>query len=463
MKSTLFASPLVAVTGAALFATAVASAQCPPEFMFTDSEQILGDGSGGLMAVGDVDGDGDVDVVVPYRAVTFGDTPPNEIWLNAGNGTFYDSGQRLGDDSTYRAMLEDFNGDGHLDIYFMNSGISFPPPPNTIWMNDGTGTFTLGDQIQAFYSSVATGDVDGDGDVDLVIPGYDGPGKVMLNDGSGSFTDSGQPFFYPGSASVDIVLADFNGDTHLDAFVAQELNFRSIVLFNDGTGVFTASDQQLPDGNSGVVQAADIDSDGDIDVVVSNCCTDYQLGIGEPNSLWINDGNGNFSAGPPLGSNESYSVVMADLDLDGDVDVVESVINFYGESYHLPWLNDGNGNFTDCPQTIGPIGGGMNLTIGDLDGDGDPDAVFNGAPFYDPDVPTGPNTVWFNMDVTGACCVGTGCEILTGGQCANLGGQFLPELPCEQCPVPCLSDVTGDGQVSFEDVLVVISGWGACP
>ena len=65
MKSTLFASPLVAATGAALFATAVASAQCPPEFMFTDSEQILGDGSGGIMAVGDVDGDGDVDVVVP--------------------------------------------------------------------------------------------------------------------------------------------------------------------------------------------------------------------------------------------------------------------------------------------------------------------------------------------------------------------------------------------------------------
>ena len=42
------------------------------------------------------------------------------------------------------------------------------------------------------------------------------------------------------------------------------------------------------------------DSDGDMDVVVSNCCTDYELGIGEPNSLWINDGNGNFSAGPPL-------------------------------------------------------------------------------------------------------------------------------------------------------------------
>ena len=454
---------IVAATGAALFATAVASAQCPPEFVFADSGQILGVGSAGSMAVGDVDGDGDADVVIPNRAVTFGDTVPNEIWLNAGNGTFYDSGQRLGGASTANAMLEDFNGDGHLDIYFMDGGISWPPPPHTIWMNDGTGTFTPGDQIQAFYSSVATGDVDGDGDVDLVLPGYDQPGKVMLNDGSGSFTDSGQSFFYPAQASVGIALADFNGDTHLDAFVVQELDFRSIVLFNDGTGVFTASDQQLPDGNSGFVQAADIDNDGDTDVLVSNCCTDYQLGIGEPNSLWINDGNGNFSAGPSLGSNESYGIALADMDLDGDVDVVESVINFYDESYHVTWLNDGNGNFTECPQTIGPIGGGMNLTIGDLDGDGDPDAVFNGAPYYDPDVPTGPNTVWFNTDVTGACCVGTGCEILTGGQCANLGGQFLPALPCEQCPVPCPGDVTGDGQVGIEDLLAVIANWNNCP
>ena len=83
---------IVAATGAALFATAVASAQCPPEFVFADSGQILGVGSAGSMAVGDVDGDGDADVVIPNRAVTFGDTPPNEIWLNAGNGTFYDSG-----------------------------------------------------------------------------------------------------------------------------------------------------------------------------------------------------------------------------------------------------------------------------------------------------------------------------------------------------------------------------------
>ncbi len=455
---------IVAATGAALFATAVASAQCPPEFVFADSGQILGVGSAGSMAVGDVDGDGDADVVIPNRAVTFGDTVPNEIWLNAGNGTFYDSGQRLGGASTANAMLEDFNGDGHLDIYFMDGGISWPPPPHTIWMNDGTGTFTPGDQIQAFYSSVATGDVDGDGDVDLVLPGYDQAGKVMLNDGSGSFTDSGQSFFYPGLASVDIVLADFNGDTHLDAFVAPELNFRSIVLFNDGTGVFTSSDQQLPDGNSGVVQAADIDSDGDMDVVVSNCCTDYELGIGEPNSLWINDGNGNFSAGPSLGSNESYGIVLADLDLDGDVDVIESVINFYDESYHLIWLNDGNGNFTDCTETIGPIAGGMSFAMGDLDGDGDPDAVFNGAPFYDPDNPTGPNTVWFNTAATGACCVSSGCSVVTSDQCAEFGGDWSRAGDCADCPEVCIGDLDGSKEVDINDLLILLGAFGnTCP
>ena len=133
------------IFGIAFFVAVPTLADCPLNSTFVDSAQILGDGSAGLMAVGDVDGDGDADVVIPNRAVSFGDTVPNEIWLNAGNGTFYDSGQRLGDKSTSRAMLEDFNGDGHLDIYFMDGGTGWPPPPHTIWMNDGTGTFTPGD------------------------------------------------------------------------------------------------------------------------------------------------------------------------------------------------------------------------------------------------------------------------------------------------------------------------------
>ena len=64
---------------------------------------------------------------------------------------------------------------------------------------------------------------------------------------------------------------------------------------------------------------------------------------------------------------------------------------------------------------------------------------------------------------TGACCVCTGCSILTKEQCADLGGQYLPGLPCDECPPPCLGDVTGDGQVNVADLLTVIANWNNCP
>ena len=64
---------------------------------------------------------------------------------------------------------------------------------------------------------------------------------------------------------------------------------------------------------------------------------------------------------------------------------------------------------------------------------------------------------------TGACCVCTGCSILTEEQCADLGGQYLPGLPCDECPPPCLGDVNGDGQVNVADLLTVIANWNNCP
>ena len=63
----------------------------------------------------------------------------------------------------------------------------------------------------------------------------------------------------------------------------------------------------------------------------------------------------------------------------------------------------------------------------------------------------------------GACCVCTGCEILTEEQCANLGGQYLAGISCDECPPPCLGDVTGDGQVGVNDLLTIIANWNACP
>ena len=64
---------------------------------------------------------------------------------------------------------------------------------------------------------------------------------------------------------------------------------------------------------------------------------------------------------------------------------------------------------------------------------------------------------------TGACCVPTGCEILTIEQCSNMGGVFMAGESCEECDPVCLADINGDGTVGVDDLLAVIGAWGACP
>ncbi len=116
---------------------------------FVDSGQLLGSDNTSSVALGDVDGDGDRDIVEANQQA-------NRVWLNDGTGSFTDSGQALGNDGTQNVTLGDVDGDGDLDIVDANAG------PNRVWFNDGAGTFT--DSGQALSGAVtfeiALGDVD---------------------------------------------------------------------------------------------------------------------------------------------------------------------------------------------------------------------------------------------------------------------------------------------------------------
>jgi len=130
---------------------------------------------------------------------------------------FVDSGQSLGSSESFGVALGDVDGDGDLDAFVANQA-----DPNKVWLNDGNGIFT--DSGQSLGSSdsfgVALGDVDGDGDLDAFVANYAGHNKVWLNGGSGIFTDSGQSL--GDSPSVDVALGDVDGDGDLDAFVAND-------------------------------------------------------------------------------------------------------------------------------------------------------------------------------------------------------------------------------------------------
>ena len=134
---------------------------------------------------------------------------------------------------------------------------------------------------------IATGDFDGDGDIDAFVVDFVSSSKIWLNDGSGNYSYSSQSINVTPSLGHGAGIEDLDGDNDLDIFLANGSGF-SKVYFNDGTGIFTDSGQNLGTTNvgHGDVKLKDIDGDNDLDALF--------VSWGEPNELWLNDGHGIF-------------------------------------------------------------------------------------------------------------------------------------------------------------------------
>jgi hypothetical protein len=364
----------------ALWATEGEMPELAPLVVFVDSGQRLGDLRSLAVALGDVDGDGDLDALV---ANSRGSGQPDTIWLNDGAGQFSDSGQRLGSSSTEAVALGDLDGDGDLDAFVATDWI------NAVWLNDGAGTFhdsgqSLGDSVSL---AVALGDLDGDGDLDAFVgnavqESRGQPNAVWLNDGTGTFTDSGQRL--GDTATFVVALGDLDGDGDLDVFVANgdDKSEADEVWLNDGTGAFSDTGQRLGSASSHAMALGDVDGDGDLDAFVGVAHSSPD------NKIWLNDGAGNFSdSGQDLSGPNVADVALGDLDGDGDLDVFMGT--YYGGNE--VWLNDGAGNLSASDQNMGDSDS-RGLALGDLDGDGDLDAFV--AEFGWPDGQ--PNKVWLN-------------------------------------------------------------------
>ena len=324
--------------------------------IFVDSGQRLGRASSRSVSLGDLDQDGDLDAFVANHEWDL-----NEVWLNDGTGFFTDNSPSPNISWSYGAGLGDFDDDGDLDVFIPRATLS--DNAEQVWLNDGTGTFFDSGQRLGQWESyeVDVGDVDGDGDLDAFTAGFRDPSCVWLNNGTGIFIDSGQRI--SGSPSYDVALGDFDGDGDLDAFIVNYGYLPNEVWLNDGTGWFTDSGQRLGNLDSMRVALGDIDGDGDLDALVAN--------QGQPNELWLNDGSGTFTdSGQRLGGfRNTHGVALADVELDGDLDAL--IGNYDGSGNEL-WLNDGLGQFTDSGQTLGGCIV-REITLGDLDGDNDLD------------------------------------------------------------------------------------------
>jgi hypothetical protein len=184
---------------------------------------------------GDLDGDGDLDLTL--GAYYSQGTPPYadglRVLLNDGAGTFTDTGQQLGtNEYQMRTLLVDLDGDGDLDLVVADSDVG----ESQVFFNDGAAAFTPGPTFAVQGLSVAAADFDGDGDADLVFgPRTFGTIPTFLNNGAGVF--SAGPDVSPYAYAVrDLVVGDFDGDGTLDvvAVNGDAGSFEHTLFTNDG-------------------------------------------------------------------------------------------------------------------------------------------------------------------------------------------------------------------------------------
>jgi len=264
------------------------------------------------------------------------------------------------------AVCLDYDGDGYLDIYFLQQsareGITKvlestptqPPLTNALYRNRGDGTFEdvtkkagVGDA--GFSFSAAAADYDADGDTDLFVFNS-GPNRLYRNRGDGTFEAfAAQAGIDNAACAVDGTLFDADGDGDLDLYVANYVDFDPDYDLH-----------YAPDGFPGPLAFA-----------------------AQPDVLYINQGDGTFldgteQAGLTMAPGRAMGVVAADFDADGRVDVF--VANDASANFLLH--NEGGGRFKEVGQIWGvaygfhgEATGAMAGTVGDVDGNGRPDLL----------------------------------------------------------------------------------------
>jgi len=302
----------------------------------------------------------------------------------------------------YGSDVADIDGDGDLDIVGADPWYSV----SVFWIRNDGGSFTTINTIMSnggFPNHVHCADLDRDGDQDVAwtceLYGF----YVSLNNGAGSFTNYN---IYSGVSAESVWPADLDGDGDIDlAGVTHAwLGYTSGVWWFEYTGPGSYTPhyiQSRPDPHG--VWAGDMDGDGDNDILVA---TNF-MNLGDDNSVWMfrNDGYNTFTPvyiGPIAWGSD---IKAADLDLDGDMDIVASGggadEDFFGTHGEIAAYENTGGSFTkQVLQTNGSYG----LWIGDYDLDGCPDISAIDYPGYN----TGNSTfvIYENLIPDARCMLG---------------------------------------------------------
>ncbi|QSE97720.1 FG-GAP-like repeat-containing protein [Fulvivirga lutea] len=363
-----------------------------------------------LADLSDFDGDGDLDLLT-VRGQN-GYPLSTNILRNDGNGNFIEELGSIGNDllDSDKVLFADFDGDGDTDYAYNDQSVS--PFSVSIYLNN-TFNFTQYSTSTGFggygvFQIYGVADMDGDSDLDIVYrgqdPGFNNGIRILTNDGSGNFTDNSGFFYlfgydeiaignldndgdvdillsanlYPdvqltpllqtspgvftagtlftatnGNRADDLIIRDLNNDNNPEVIMSSE-NRETFIFENSGSAIFIN-----PQVLSGSVLPANLDGNGDIDLFVSN---------GNIES-YENTGGLTFSLNPTniVTVANSYDIDLVDIDSDGDLDIIQGAIP-------RVWLNDGSGQNFVLSQEATSYSNEKHV-FGRLDGDADLDFV----------------------------------------------------------------------------------------
>jgi hypothetical protein len=291
---------------------------------------------------------------------------PGAGLVTPGTPLGFTSYQSIGVGASAQSIVTgDLNGDGNIDLVttLRNTG------GVGILLGNGNGTFQSQQSISVGASPffLTSGDINGDGRLDIVVNnafGRDGMGTLLLGNGNGTFQAPLDVAI--GSSAWSVIATDVNGDGKLDLLSAQT-NYSSInLLLGNGDGTFQAAQSLAATRSAAFLASGDVNGDGKVDIVVSHA---YSV------SVLLGNGDGSFQPFQTYASGAGAPpVVVADFNGDGKLDIATASPNQLQVSVLL-----GNGDGTFAPrQTFIGASGAYGLYAADLDGDGKVDLTIAG-------------------------------------------------------------------------------------
>jgi hypothetical protein len=278
----------------------------------------------------------------------------------------------LGDDTALRVnlvYLADLNGDEHQDAFLVTN------QAQRILFNDGTGNFTVNRELLMHNYALTLGDLDGNGSLDAILSSFENGmnGGELKTECAEAPADFVIPARSDGVLGQVFAIRDGNHDGLPEGYIAGCCGGGTSMM-NYAT-MFSNHRSCVGMKHPAAAALGDLNGDGTLDVFLANgwMQVDGQFQRTTPNEVWFNDGLGNFAdSGQRLGDDESFAVMLGDLNGDGFLDAV--VGNHNGGEI---WTNDGQGNFTRSNQSLGR-GAAYTIFVTDLDNDGDLDLLVGG-------------------------------------------------------------------------------------